>query len=186
MSFIVSDSEYYTLRRRKNENSVSFFLSPYSCMNPLSLYLDQVKKEISVYLRDEILYKGIADISKIKEALEKLNKLNCVEVSTLLAVLTNESEAKKYVTGRMSIIDKLIFTLAYESSEELRRKLNEVFKTTNPEMVLNLLYMMVEQLPLPLKEPMLKKLKPYLQKGGKLEPINKKKKAKKEKVIVYA
>jgi len=59
MSFIVSESEYYTLRRRKNENSVSFFLSPYSCMNPLSLYLDQVKKEISVYLRDEILYKGI-------------------------------------------------------------------------------------------------------------------------------
>lgn len=186
--FRISDTEYYNLRKRMSDSGIYFMLSPYSCMNPVSLYLDRIRREISIYLGDRILYKGVIDLTKIKEELERMNKLNPVELTTLLTVLENEPETRKYASGRLSPIDRLIFSLAYESSEELKRKLEEISQTTDPERLLYLLEEIVSTLPQPLREPMYRKLRPYLnRKEEKLEkPLIKKKKKKKKKVLVYA
>lgn len=188
MSLRVSDTEYYVLRRRRNGNEISFILSPYSCMSPISLYIDQIRREISIYLRSNQLYQGIANLSKIKEELESLNKLNAVEIATLLTILEKEPETRGYVTGRRSPIDKIIFSLAYESSEELKRILDETMKDVDPEKLLYLLQAILETLPYPLREPMERKLRVYLPKEEeRFElPQIKKKKKKKEEVLAYA
>ena len=188
MKLKVSDSEYYILRKRIDDSGIYFMLSPYSCMNPLSLYLDKLKKEVSIYLRNELLYKGALDLSILKEELERINKLNAVEKATLLNLLSSYPEIRGYATGRISPIDRLIFSLAYESSEELKKLLEESMKSTDFEKLLYLLKDILETLPQPLREPMLRKLKPYLpKKEKKLEkPLIKKKKRKKKKVVIYA
>ncbi|MDI6798982.1 MAG: hypothetical protein QMD12_03265 [Candidatus Aenigmarchaeota archaeon] len=187
-SFRISDTEYYNLRRRRDDSGISFMLSPYSCMSPVSLYIDQIRREVAIYLRSNLLYKGIADLSKIKEGLENLNKLNAVEVATLLTILDKDPEARRYVTGIRSPIDRLIFSLAYESFEELKRTLDETMRDVDQEKVLYLLQAILDTLPYPLREPMERKLRIYLQKDEeRFElPWIKEKKKKKKKLMVYA
>jgi len=185
----VSDIEYYNLRKRNNDNGTYFLLSPYSCMNPISLYFDQIRKEVSIYLRNRLLYKGMTDLSRIKEELENLNKLNEVEIVTLLTILNCEPETRGYVTGRRSPIDKLTFALAYESAEEVRRRIDEVMKNVDPERLLYALDEILNNLPPSLREPMMEKLRPYLRKKEKQlqEPVlvKKKKVKKKKKEMAY-
>lgn len=187
-SLRITDTEYYTLRRRRNDNGISFMLSPYSCMSPISFYIDQIRREVAIYLRNNLLYKGIASLEKIKEELENLNKLNAVEVATLLTVLEKDQEVRGYVIGRRSPIDRLIFSLAYESLEDLKRILDETMKNADQEKLIYLLQTILETLPYPLREPMERKLRTYLQKEKeRFEfPLIKKKKKKKKEVLVYA
>lgn len=188
MRLKISDSEYYYLRKKVDDDGIYFMLSPYSCMNPLSLYLDKVKKEISVYLKNELLYKGAIDLSMIKEELEKLKKLNSVEMATLVNILLTQPETRNYVFGRINPLDRLVFALAYESSEELKKLLEESMRTTDFEKLMNLLKDILDTLPKPLREPMLRKLKPYLQKREEKRerPLIKRKKKRKKRVLIYA
>jgi len=186
----VSDTEYYNVRRRRDDNGIYFMLSPYSCMNPVSFYLDQVRREIQIYIRNRVLYKGIADLSRIKHEIENMNKLNPVELVTLLTILNNEPDTRGYVTGRRSPIDKVTFSLAYESSEEVKRAIEEAMDNMDPERLLYILTGILESLPDSLRDPMMKKLRPYIRKTEKKssEPLIKKrkKKKKKKKVVAYA
>lgn len=186
--FRITDTEYYILRRRNDDSGIYFMLSPYSCMTPLSLYLNRIRKEIAIHLRNGVLYKGITNLSKIKDELESLNKLNAVEIALLLTVLEKEPDVRMYITGRRSPIDRLIYSLAYESSEELKRILDETMKNADQEKLLYLLQAIIETLPYPLREPMERKLKIYLQKEEeRFEfPLVKKKKKKKKEALVYA
>jgi hypothetical protein len=153
----ISDTEYYFLRKRGDGNRLYFMLSPYSCLSPTSLYLDKVQRRIEIFLRNKALYKGIADLSRIKEELERIGELNPVEIATILSVLYNEPETRRYVTGRLSPVDKVIFSWAYESSEEVKRMIEEAMNSMDYDRLLAILKDVWEKLPENLKKEMSKK-----------------------------
>jgi hypothetical protein len=158
----VSDTEYYTVRRRRGDNGIYFILSPYSCMSPISFYLDQISRQISIFLRNRAIYKGIADLSRIKEELERMDELNPVELVTILNVLYKEPDTRGYVTGRMSPIDRVIYSWAYESSEELKRMIEEAMNSMDPDKLLTILESVWDRLPENLKREMGRKYKPLI------------------------
>ena len=153
----VSDTEYYNVRRRRRDNGTYFNLSPYSCMNPISFYFDQVRRQISIYLRSSVLYEGIADLSRIKEEIENMDKLNPVELVTLLTILSKEPDTRDYVTGRRSPIDRVTYALAYESADQVRKEIEEAMESMDPEKLLYILNNILESLPENLREPMMEK-----------------------------
>jgi hypothetical protein len=156
----VSDTEYYNIRRWGRDGGVSFMLDPYSCFNPISFYVDQIRRQIEIRRRDRVIYRGIANLSRIKEELERINALNPVEIVTILNVLYKEPDTKPYVTGGLSHIDRVIFAWAYESCEELKKMIEEAMKSTDPEKLKIILEGVWDKLPEELKIEMGKKYKP--------------------------
>ncbi len=184
MKLKVSDTEYYDVRKRKNKDGTYFILSPYSCMKPISVYISS-EGAVSIYLRDNLLYKGIGDLAKIKEELRNCKRLNSLEISTLLFLLEREYEARKYLIGEISPIDKLIFSLAYENLKDFKERMEKASREADFGKLIKLLEKIVEELPEPLRVPMYSKLEPYRKKEeeDEWEILIKKKKRKKKGLI---
>ncbi|MFH7882548.1 MAG: hypothetical protein QW140_02410 [Candidatus Aenigmatarchaeota archaeon] len=143
---------------------------------------------ISIYLRNKLLYNGAGDLDKIKGELKNSRMLNSVEISALLSLLESESEAKKYLIGKPSPIDKLIFSLAYEDLKNFKERMEKLSNDSDFEKLIRLLEKIIEELPYPLRMPMYMKLEPYKQKMNECEeiPLIKNKKRKKKRELIYA
>lgn len=187
MKLKVSDTEYYDVRKSKSKDGIHFILSPYSCMKPISAYINS-DGVLSIYLMNKLVYNGIGDLAKIKEELKNSGKLNSLEISSLISLLEKEREARKYLIGEVSPIDKLIFSLAYENLKDFKERMEKLSSEVDFKKLIQLLEKIIEELPQPLRMPMYIKLEPYKQKMNEDEEITliKKKKRKKKREIIYA
>ena len=181
MRIKISDSEQYDVRRREDERNVSFLFSPYSCLNPISIYLDKNSMELYVYLRSELIYKGLLDLLELRKELER--RMNCLEVSTILNFLNKEPMLRNYVM--LNPFDKLLYSLAYGSLRDFKKVLEELSNQANFEDLIKGLENLISNLPEKLKEPLLKKLSSYTRKKNYSfsKPLIRKKR--RRKVMVY-